>query len=103
MLAKGRDMKAQIRKPTMEEQLQALAALPDDQIDYSDAPPLTDEQWANAVRGKFYRPLKESVTVRVDSDVVAWLKSQSPDGKGYQRRMNAILRHAMLSSLERKT
>jgi hypothetical protein len=47
----------------MEEQLAALAALPDDQIDLSDAPELSDEQRANAERGKFYRPLKQHLSV----------------------------------------
>jgi uncharacterized protein (DUF4415 family) len=42
------------------------------------------------------KPTKITVTVRLDSDVLAWLKK---DGKGYQDRMNAILREAMLRSL----
>lgn len=42
--------------------------------------------------GKFYRPIKESVTVRLDADVIAWLKS---GGRGYQTRANQILRSAM--------
>jgi uncharacterized protein (DUF4415 family) len=43
----------------------------------------------------FYRPVKKQITARVDADVLAWLKSQ---GKGYQSRMNAILRDAMLNT-----
>ena len=43
-------------------ELAALAALPDDQIDLSDIPELTDEQWAGAVRGRFYRPIKQQIT-----------------------------------------
>jgi uncharacterized protein (DUF4415 family) len=50
------------------------------------------------VRGRFYRPTKASTTVRIDSDVLAWLRAQ---GKGYQSRINAILRREMLSSLKR--
>jgi uncharacterized protein (DUF4415 family) len=80
-------------------ELAALAAMPDDQIDYSDIPPLTDEFWKNAVRNPFYKPTKAATTVRIDSDVLAWLKSQ---GKGYQTRMNAILREAMLHSRHHK-
>jgi uncharacterized protein (DUF4415 family) len=79
-------------------ELQALAEMPDSEIDYSDIPSLDDEFWKNAVRGKFYRPTKTSTTVRVDSDVLVWLKAQ---GKGYQTRMNAILREAMLHDIER--
>jgi uncharacterized protein (DUF4415 family) len=77
--------------------LKALAARPDSEIDYSDIPALTDEQLKNAVRGRFYRPVKRQITARVDADVLDWLKSQ---GKGYQSRINAILRREMLSSIK---
>ncbi|MDH0657679.1 BrnA antitoxin family protein [Acinetobacter johnsonii] len=76
--------------------LLAQGAVPDDQLDLSDIPEITD--WSNAVRhGQFYRPVKQQTSVRLDADVLAWLKSQ---GKGYQTRMNKILREAMLN--ERK-
>lgn len=71
-------------------ELKVLAEMPDDQIDLSDIPEITD--WSGAVVGKFYRPMKEAVTVRLDADVVHWLKR---DGKGYQTRLNAILRREM--------
>ena len=74
--------------------LKALAARPDSEIDFSDIPEMTDEQWKNAERGHFYRPVKRQITARVDADVLAWLKSQ---GKGYQSRINAILRREMLT------
>jgi uncharacterized protein (DUF4415 family) len=76
-------------------QLRALAGRPDSEIDLSDAPELTDEQWKNAERGRFYRPVKRQITARVDADVLAWLKAQ---GKGYQSRINAILRREMLAA-----
>jgi uncharacterized protein (DUF4415 family) len=76
--------------------LEALAARPDSEIDLSDAPEMTDEEWKNAERGHFYRPVKRQVTARLDADVLAWLKSQ---GKGYQSRINAILRREMLTAL----
>ena len=63
----------------------------DEDIDTSDIPEIKD--WSKAVVGKFYRPIKEPVTVRLDSDVVAWLKSAGP---GYQTRINALLRRAMV-------
>jgi len=88
--------------PLTEEQkaeLKALAEMPDNEIDFSDIPPLDENFWKNAVRNPFYKPTKTSTTVRVDSDVLAWLKSQ---GKGYQTRINAILREAMLRSLHHK-
>lgn len=77
--------------------LKALAARPDREIDYSDIPPMTDEQLKDAVRGRFYKPVKRQITARVDADVLEWLKSQ---GKGYQSRINAILRREMLASLK---
>jgi uncharacterized protein (DUF4415 family) len=80
-------------------ELRALANRPDSEIDYSDIPPLTETFWQNAVPNPFYKPIKTAASVRIDSDVMAWLKSQ---GKGYQTRMNAILRHAMMESIGRK-
>lgn len=74
-------------------QLEALAAMPDDTIDTSDLPPLTDAFFARAVRNPFYRPVKQQLTVRLDADVLAWLKT---GGRGYQTRINTILREAML-------
>lgn len=76
-----------------EAELKALANKFDEDIDYSDIPPSSDEQWSNAERGKFYRPLKTQASVRIDADVMEWLKRP---GKGYQTRLNAILREAML-------
>jgi uncharacterized protein (DUF4415 family) len=74
----------------------ALLAMPDKEIDKSDIAQLAPEFWKNAVRNPFYKATKQSTTVRVDSDVLMWLKS---NGKGYQTRMNAILRDAMLREL----
>jgi len=78
------------------DELAVLAARPDGEIDYSDIPPLTEKFWNNAARGQFYKPIKASTTVRIDSDVLAWLRAQ---GKGYQSRINAILRREMLSMI----
>ena len=72
-------------------ELDILATRPDSEIDYSDIPPLTDLE-------QFYRPLKEMTTVRIDADVLHWLRSQ---GKGYQTRINAILRKEMLATHRR--
>lgn len=62
-------------------------------IDLSDMPEVVD--WSKAEVGKFYRPPKRSVTMRLDADVLEWLKGY---GKGYQTRANLLLRHAMASS-----
>jgi len=80
-------------------ELKMLADMPDDTIDYSDIPPLDDAFWLRAVQNPLYKPTKTHASVRIDSDVLAWLKSQ---GKGYQTRMNAILREAMLHALRHK-
>ncbi len=76
--------------------LKALAVLPDKKIDLSDLPEVLD--WRGAVVGKFYRPIKKPVTIRIDVDVLAWLKSQ---GRGYQTRINKLLRGAMKAGASR--
>jgi uncharacterized protein (DUF4415 family) len=70
--------------------LEALKRMKDEDIDFSDIPELTGPR--NFVVGKFYRPVKKSLTIRIDADVLAWVKSQ---GKGYQTRINRYLREAM--------
>ena len=63
-------------------------ALTNEDIDYSDIPELTDDLFESAV----FVPAKQLVTIRLDADVVAWLKR---NGKGYQSRTNKILRTVM--------
>jgi uncharacterized protein (DUF4415 family) len=70
-----------------------LVNMPDEEIDFSDIPETTEAMWKNAVVGKFYRPIKKQVTVRIDADILAWLQSA---GTGYQTRLNQLLREAML-------
>ncbi len=65
--------------------------------DFSDCPELTDEQLAQLRPSHYrnmanYKPIKKAVNVRIDADVLEWLKMQ---GEGYQTRLNAILRRAM--------
>jgi uncharacterized protein (DUF4415 family) len=73
--------------------LMRVAAMSDAEIDTGDMPELTEAELAEMERGRFWRPVKEQVTTRIDADVLAWLKAS---GKGYQSRINAILREAML-------
>ncbi len=80
--------------------LAAVFARPDAKIDLNGIPELTKEDWKNAQRSKFYRPLKAQITASLDKDVLAWLKA---DGRGYQTRMNAILRREMLRAKSGKT
>ena len=78
------------------ERLLAKGTVPDDQLDLSDIPEITD--WSNVVlHNQFYRPVKQQTSIRLDADVLAWFKAQ---GKGYQTRMNEILRDAMLKELK---
>jgi uncharacterized protein (DUF4415 family) len=69
--------------------------------DFSDSPPLTDEQMKEFKPSHLrnmanYKPIKKTVNVRLDADVIEWLQSA---GKGYQTRMNTILREAMENSV----
>ncbi len=84
--------------PRQKRELTALAVLPDDQIDTSDIPELPLAAWKDAVRGRFYRPVKQAVSMRLDADVIAWLKKP---GRGYQTRVNRILRQRMLAESKR--
>ena len=81
----------------MVEELTRLAAMPDGQIDLSDIPEVTD--WSGGVVGKYYRPIKKPLTIRLDADVLAWFKKQ---GSGYQTRINRVLREAMRNGLRRR-
>lgn len=84
-----------MRKLTKEQkrEISALAAKGDEDIDFSDIPLKLD--WSSAEIGKFYRPAKKSVTMRLDGDILEWLKAYGP---GYQTRVNLLLRHAMTST-----
>ena len=73
--------------------------MPDSTIDLSDIPEATEKFWKNAVRNPWYRPRKQQVTLRIDADVLDWLRR---DGKGYQSRLNGLLRNAMLQQLRGK-
>ena len=64
-----------------------------------DAPTVPPEYWQNATVGKYYRPLKTPVSVRIDNDVLAWLKAQ---GEGHLTRINEILRERMLAETRRR-
>ena len=79
--------------------LEKLSRRPDDEIDTSDIPELTEKFWQKAIRNPFYRHVKKQITLRLDADIIAWLRRQ---GKGYQTRANALLREAMLEDLNPK-
>ncbi len=77
-------------RSTQTDEIRALKRMRERAIDTTDIPSTLD--WSKAVVGKFYRPIKKPLTIRLDADVLHWLKGQ---GKGYQTRINAILRAEM--------
>lgn len=81
-------------------ELGELAKRPDSEIDFSDIPELTEKFWKNAVPNPFYKPVKKQVTLRIDADILAWLRQHGKDG--YQSRLNAVLRRVMLEDLRGK-
>lgn len=66
--------------------------MPDEVIDTSDIPETTD--WSKAIVGKYYRPVKKQVTLRLDADMLEWFKTQ---GGKYQTQINLVLRRYMES------
>lgn len=72
-------------------ELQRLADRPDSQIDYSDAPERSLRP-SDIQVGRFYRPIKQLVSLRVDADVLHWFRRR---GKKYQTYMNEVLRREM--------
>jgi uncharacterized protein (DUF4415 family) len=73
--------------PELQAEMDALAAMPESEIDTTEMPPIVD--WSHAVRGPFYRPIKRPLSLRVDADIIDWFQQQ---GQGYQTRMNSALR-----------
>jgi uncharacterized protein (DUF4415 family) len=71
----------------MKTRLKHLAKMDDKDIKLDDIPEIAN--WDAAVRGKFYRPVKRPITIRLDADVLAWFKSRS---EKYQSKINTVLR-----------
>jgi uncharacterized protein (DUF4415 family) len=84
-------LNAKLRK-----ELETLEHLRDDEIDTSDIPerPVGDKRFV----GLFYRPLKKSVTIRLDADMLDWFKSK---GHGYQTTINWVLRQHFARARQR--
>ncbi len=83
--------------PEQLERLAKLEAMTDEDIDTSDIPVMTDEQWANARR---FRPVKQPVTIRLDAHVVGWFKDHAGD-KPYQSEINRVLREHVAKARRR--
>jgi uncharacterized protein (DUF4415 family) len=80
------------REPKLtDDQMAQLRALEGREPDTADIPEAPAEHWAHMHRGMF-RPRKEAISLRLDMDVLAWLRSHGP---GYQTEINRILRERM--------
>ena len=90
---KGENMKKGTSKGLTKRQkaeLDALAGLTDAQINTRALPEVRD--WSGARRGVFFRPIKKQLTLRLDADLIDWFKTHTPNGEGYQTRINIALR-----------
>lgn len=86
--------------PEIAANLAEIEAMGDDDIDFSDIPEKLD--WSNAVRGKFYRPVKQQLTIRLDADVIHWFKTHADGQRGYQTKINAALRRFVEEQQQRE-
>jgi uncharacterized protein (DUF4415 family) len=79
--------------PIKKDDLDRVDAIEDKDIDYSDIPKTTDfSKFHSWEQRNMFKPVKVNITCKLDADIVAWLKQ---GGKGYQTRMNSILRKVM--------
>lgn len=74
-------------------EIDALAAMPEDQINTKAVPEQRD--WNDAKRGAFFRPVKKQLTLRLDADVIDWFKTHAAGSEGYQTSINSALRAHM--------
>jgi len=79
-----------------QEELENLATMSDDDIDCSDIPEIDRPEKFEV--GKFYRPIKQQITIRLDKDVLSWFRAR---GGRYQSKINQVLRRYMMSQSER--
>ena len=85
--------------PEIIAELEALEAMPDSEINLTDMPEVTD--WSNWTRGKFYRPVKKQLTLRLDHDLIQWFKTRAGGARGYQTQINAALRKFVNDEMKR--
>ncbi|MDE0153763.1 MAG: BrnA antitoxin family protein [Gammaproteobacteria bacterium] len=93
-------MKKKASEKFAKQQRREIAALAEEKIDTSDIPEILD--WSGAKRGLLYRPVKQQITLRLDADVIAWFKANSPGGRGYQTEINRVLREYARLAFRRK-
>ena len=83
------------KTPEFRASVKRLKAMRDEDIGYSEIPSISDKRLAAMVRANQYRPIKRTITTRVDADILEWLKTNAGDA-GYQTHLNALLRSLML-------
>jgi len=88
-IVRSEDIPEEEREQRIAESIKAIDAIRDEDIDLSDMPEITDEQWSRAVRNPYFRPVKDQVTLRIDRDVLAWFRHTA---EKYQTAINAALR-----------
>lgn len=84
-MATSRDLPPELRA-----EVEALAAMRDEDIDFSDSPEVTDFHGFH--RREFYRPVKQPLTLRLDADIIAWFKERASGDERYQTAINRVLR-----------
>ncbi len=77
-------------QPMSKERAKELEAMSDEEIDYSDIPPL-DEDFFKSAKLVKRKPRTEQISIRIDTDVLAWFRQQAK-GRGYQTLINDVLR-----------
>ena len=79
--------------------LEHIKTIRDEDIDLTEMPEVTD--WTGWTRGKFFRPVKQQVTLRLDVDLVHWFKAKNGGARGYQTQINAALRRYVEDEVKR--
>lgn len=79
-------------------ELSEIETMPDSKIDITDIPERLD--WKDAEMGKFYKPIKTQISLRVDADVLNWFKSRSSQ---YTSMINQALRAYIIAEESRPT
>ena len=75
-------------------ELQALAEMSDDDIDLSDIPEMTDEEWARARRGMFYQPKWKEYTFLLDENIIDWFEENALNPAELHKDINnALMEH----------
>jgi len=83
-------------------ELEALAALPDEAIDFSDIPEITDKQWTGAVRGLFARPETRHISIRLSAaDLIMANKLASAKGLPYQTYIKSLLHESLVREISK--